>query len=200
MEMINKLVASTKQLTYQQTLNVSKYKIKLKVGGVKQSQRDNSNQFNSQNAQILLCVLNKDIQKAQILQCHQTRQSYLFSPQHQFQSPQILFQSPTLKIKNNNNSFHKYHLKAASFILLIQKLPSFFFFWVLKFKSISMNLNSNNVQLSEDSQLVLNQKLLHGFGFGFDYITILLSHNEKLRKGLHRPQSPIGDWGLGIEI
>ncbi|CAD8082014.1 unnamed protein product [Paramecium primaurelia] len=92
MEMINKPVAPTKQLTHQQTPNASEYKIQFKVGGGKQLQKEDANQFNSQTAPFIPMSPQQRHENAQILQSPQNRQPYLLSPQHQ--SPQLQFQSP----------------------------------------------------------------------------------------------------------
>ncbi|CAD8174300.1 unnamed protein product [Paramecium pentaurelia] len=95
MEMINKPVAPTKQLTHQQTPNASEYKIQFKVGGGKQLQKEDANQFNSQTAPFIPMSPQQRHENAQILQSPQNRQPYLLSPQHQ--SPQLQFQSPNTR-------------------------------------------------------------------------------------------------------
>ncbi|CAK94325.1 unnamed protein product (macronuclear) [Paramecium tetraurelia] len=95
MEMANKPVAPTKQLTHQQTPNASEYKIQFKVGGGKQMQKEDANQFNSQAAPFIPMSPQQRHENAQILQSPQNRQPYLLSPQHQ--SPQLQFQSPNTK-------------------------------------------------------------------------------------------------------
>ncbi|CAD8199212.1 unnamed protein product [Paramecium octaurelia] len=95
MEMVNKPVIPTKQLTHQQTPNASEYKIQFKVGGGKQLQKEDANQFNSQTAPFIPMSPQQRHENAQILQSPQNRQPYLLSPQHQ--SPQLQFQSPNTK-------------------------------------------------------------------------------------------------------
>ncbi|CAD8127971.1 unnamed protein product [Paramecium sonneborni] len=105
MEMINKPVAPTKQLTHQQTPNASEYKIQFKVGGGRQPQKEDSNQFNSQTAPFIPMSPQQRHENAQILQSPQNRQPYLLSPQHQLQSPQIQFQSPNTRDQKQQQFF-----------------------------------------------------------------------------------------------
>ncbi|CAD8062819.1 unnamed protein product [Paramecium primaurelia] len=105
MEMVNKPVAPTKQLTHQQTPNASEYKIQFKVGGGRQPQKDDSNQFNSQTTPFIPMSPQQRHENTQILQSPQNRQPYLLSPQHQLQSPQIQFQSPNNRDQKQQHYF-----------------------------------------------------------------------------------------------